>query len=263
MSPLLSIRASVTYRGAFQAVLRDIALDIAPGEVVGLLGRSGSGKSTLALAVLGLLRRRQATATGTITFRGENLLELSESRLRRIRGREIALVLQAAASALNPGLTLEAHFREAWLAHGSGPWEAQKQRVYQRLNSLELDGSAAFLRRYPGEISVGQAQRVLIALANLHDPDLLIMDEPTSALDSLARAEVLALVRRLSQDRDVAMLYISHDLAAVSAVCHRIAILHDGALVETGSPAQIFSAPQHDVTKALAAASRELVECSA
>lgn len=252
----------MAYRGAARPVLEDVHLDIAPSEIVGLAGRSGSGKSTLALAVLGLLPRRKAITSGEIRYRGQNLLHFTEPELRRMRGRKIALVLQAASAALHPGLTLEAHFREAWRAHGAGAWEEQVDRVCERLGSLGLDGSLRFLQRYPGQISVGQAQRILIALAALHQPDLMIMDEPTSALDTLARAEVLRLMSRLNRETGVSILYISHDLSAVSAVCHRIAVLHDGRLAETGTPERLFASPQHPVTQALVAASCGLAGCS-
>lgn len=257
MTPLLSIDATLEFRGAPKPVLDGLRLDIGQGEILGLLGRSGSGKSSLALAILGLLPRRRAAVKGEILFRGRDLLALNEKQLRAIRGKEIALVLQAAAAALHPGLTLETQFREAWRAHSSRRWDEQEGDVYLRLQALDLDCSRAFLQRYPSQISVGQSQRVLIALASLHQPALMILDEPTSALDTLARAEVLRMMRRLNESTGASILYISHDLSAVASVCDRIAVLHGGTVVETGTPAQIFTSPRHALTRALAVAAGE------
>lgn len=253
MQPLLSIELSLDYRKK-PGVLRRARFDVGAGEVVGLIGRSGSGKSTIALAILGLLRRRDARVSGHVQFRGRNLLSLSERELRRIRGREIALVLQAATAALNPNLTIEAQLKEAWRAHASGDWPAARQSILNTLRQLGLDWDGPQLRRYPGEISVGQAQRVLFAMAVIHRPSLLITDEPTSALDCIAQSELLHAVRTLNRELDMSVLYISHDLASVSAICNRVCMLHDGEVVESGTPERIFSAPAHDFTKALVAA---------
>ena len=248
--PLLSISLSVGYRGK-PAVLRNVALEIAPGEVLGLVGQSGSGKSTLALAILRLLELKRGRAEGTANFQGRDLMALKESELRRIRGKEIGLVLQSPLSSLNPALRIGTQMFEAWSAHARGPSERRRRSVLEALASVSLPAGDAFLQRYPSEISVGQAQRVLIAMAVLHRPSLLIADEPTSALDVITQSEILALFGKLNKEMGMAVLYISHDLLSVASICHRIAILHEGVIAECGRVAQIFGYPVHPYTQRL------------
>jgi ABC-type glutathione transport system ATPase component len=236
------------------AALTQVGFTLDRGEVLGLVGASGSGKSTLALAVLGLLGHKRGRVAGRLSFEDRDLLPLKEREWRTVRGRRIALVPQNPHGALNPVLRLRTHFEEAWRAHASEPWPEREVKLLDQFATLELPSDAAFLRRYPGEVSTGQAQRVLIALALLHQPKLLIADEPTSALDPLAARETLDLFRRINVAHGVAMLYISHDLASVAGLCHRVAILHGGRLVEIGATAQIFSAPREQYTQRLVAA---------
>lgn len=248
---LLSTHLSVRY-GANPAVLRDVDLKIQRGEVLGLVGQSGSGKSTLAMAILGLLGKR-ARAEGTIRFQDCDLLTLEERELRAMRGRTLALVLQSPLSSLNPALKIQTQLKEAWRAHASGRGEAEAA-MREALENVSLPSHAEFLRKYPSQMSVGQAQRVLIAMAILHRPALLIADEATSALDVITQSEILALFAKLNRDRGMSILYISHDLASVAGLCHRIAILHQGQIVECGTAEQIFSHPQHEYTQRLISA---------
>ena len=248
--PLLSISLSVGYRGK-PAVLRNVALEIAPGEVLGLVGQSGSGKSTLALAILRLLELKRGRAEGTANFQGRDLMALKESELRRIRGKEIGLVLQSPLSSLNPALRIGTQMFEAWSAHARGSSEHRHRSVLEALAGVSLPVEDAFLQRYPSQISVGQAQRVLIAMAVLHRPSLLIADEPTSALDVITQSEILALFGKLNKEMGMAVLYISHDLLSVASICHRIAILHEGVIAECGRVAQIFGYPVHPYTQRL------------
>jgi len=248
--PLLSISLSVGY-GNKPAVLRNVALEIAPGEVLGLVGQSGSGKSTLALSILRLLELKSGKAQGTANFQGRDLIALKERELRRIRGKEIGLVLQSPLSSLNLALRIGTQMFEAWSAHARGPLEHRHRSVLEALAGVSLPVEDAFLQRYPSQISVGQAQRVLIAMAVLHRPSLLIADEPTSALDVITQSEILALFGKLNKEMGMAVLYISHDLLSVASICHRIAILHEGAIVECGRVAQIFGYPVHPYTQRL------------
>jgi ABC-type dipeptide/oligopeptide/nickel transport system ATPase component len=171
-----------------------------------------------------------------------------------VRGREIALVPQSPIAALNPALTIGAQFREAWGAHSNAPFEAFAPRLAELLASVSLPADAPFLRRRPRELSVGIAQRVLIAMALVHGPSLILADEPTSALDMITQSEILELLARVNRERNTAILYISHDLLSVAALCHRVAILHQGHIVECRATSEIFRAPQHPYTRHLIAA---------
>jgi peptide/nickel transport system ATP-binding protein len=250
---LLSAQLTVRYAGK-QPVLRDIRLRIRCGEVLGLVGQSGSGKSTFALAILGLLEKKRAQAEGSIQFGESNLLQLSERELRELRGRAISLVLQSPLSALNPALSIRTQLREAWRAHATGGGELCTHAIRAALESVSLPPGEDFLRKYPSQMSVGQAQRVLIAMAVMHRPELLIADEATSALDVITQSEILELFRQLNRATGMAVLYISHDLASVAGICDRIAILHEGQIVECGTTEQIFAQPQHEYTRRLMAA---------
>src|SRR5215470_3933123 len=250
--PMLSLRLSVHYPGK-SSVLRDVALDIAPGEILGLVGQSGSGKSTLALGILGLLDMKRARADGVVLFNGTDLLRLPEREMRKVRGRSIGLVLQSPLTALNPALKIGTQLREAWRAHASGGKIECDAAIEHALASVSLPYDAEFRKRYPSQLSVGQAQRVLIAMAVIHRPALLIADEATSALDVITQAEVLALFARLNQENGMSILYISHDLPSVAGICRRVAILQDGEIVECAAPDRIFATPRHPYTRRLIA----------
>ena len=255
---LLSARFSVRYAGK-PAVLRDVQIEIQRGEVLGLVGQSGSGKSTLAMAILGLLEKKRAQAEGTIMFQESDLLKLSERELRGLRGRAVALVLQSPLSSLNPALKIKTQLKEAWRAHASGTSADCTSAIRASLQSVSLPSDDDFLRKYPAQMSVGQAQRVLIAMAVMHRPALLIADEATSALDVITQSEILALFRELNRSTGMAILYISHDLASVAGICDRIAILHQGEIVECGTAADIFTNPRHEYTQRLMAAMPRVV----
>jgi ABC-type dipeptide/oligopeptide/nickel transport system ATPase component len=250
---LLSARISVRYAGK-PPVLRDVEIEIQSGEVLGLVGQSGSGKSTLAMAILGLLDKKRAQAEGTIRFQDSDLLRLSERALRALRGRAVSLVLQSPLASLNPALKIRTQLKEAWRAHASGTALDCANAIRTCLQSVSLPADDEFQRKHPSQMSVGQAQRVLIAMAIMHRPALLIADEATSALDVITQSEILTLFRALNRSTGMAILYISHDLASVAGICDRIAILHDGAIVECGTTQEIFSHPQHEYTQRLMAA---------
>lgn len=251
MSELLHVSVSAGYTGR-PGVLKDAELAVDRGEILALVGQSGSGKSTIALAILGLLGMRGGTVRGKILFEGADLLTLPERRLREIRGLRIALVPQSPLASLNPALKIGTQFAEAWKAHqpsAGARWRAEA------LAALELASlRAEILEQYPRQLSVGLAQRVLIAMAILHRPALIIADEPTSALDVITQSEILGLFQDLNRRLGTSILYISHDLLSVASLSHRVAILNGGEVVETGPTEQIFASPGHAYTARLIAA---------
>jgi ABC-type glutathione transport system ATPase component len=254
---LLSAQVTVHYPGK-APVLREISLEIASGEVVGLVGQSGSGKSTLAMAILGLLGRQRPIVEGKILFQGADLLAMGERELRSLRGRELSLVLQSPLASLNPALQIRTQLNEAWRAHSdrNATNEDCERAIQAALKSVSLpsgqnNDDQDFLRKRASQLSVGQAQRVLIAMAIMHRPALLIADEATSALDVITQSEILELLARLNREIGMSILYISHDLPSVAGICQRIAILHQGEIVESGSTEQIFTEPVHPYTRRL------------
>jgi ABC-type dipeptide/oligopeptide/nickel transport system ATPase component len=251
--PLLSLNISAGYAGK-PNVLRDLRLDMPAGEILGLVGESGSGKSTLALSILRLLDLKGGKTNGSIRLNGRELMELSEAEMRSIRGRDIGLILQSPMSSLNPALKIGTQMYETWHAHQPGKPKACIPHFLELLRSLNIEADEKFLNRKPAQLSVGQAQRVLIAMAVLHRPPLLLADECTSALDLITQKEVLNIFRHLSEQMGTGILFISHDLLAVSSLCHRVAILCKGELVEVGLTNEILTRPSHAYTRQLVAA---------
>jgi len=229
--PVMHVRLRAEY--GKRCVLENVEFDLYAGEALGMIGTSGAGKTTLAMALLGLLSWRGGKASGEVLLDGNNLLTLPPREARRIRGKQIAFIPQSPMTALNPAISLRSHFDEAWRAHESTGRNALDLRLQQLIEEVQLPvDDNSFLRRKPGQISVGQAQRVLLALALLHRPSILIADEPTSALDPVTQAEIILLLQRLNRRNGTALLYISHDLVSVLQLCNRLAVLHDGAIAE-------------------------------
>jgi ABC-type dipeptide/oligopeptide/nickel transport system ATPase component len=248
--PLLSIRVSVDYPGK-PGVLRDLSLDLNRGEILGLVGQSGCGKSTLALTILRLLYLKNGHAEGTIHLNGRDLGQLKEQDMRALRGKEIGLVLQSPMSSLNPVLRIGKQLEEAWRVHKQGAKDECRSALLQALENVSLPAGNDFLKRYPSQLSVGQAQRVLIAMAAIHRPPLLIADEPTSALDIITQSEILQLFADLSRKFGMGILYISHDLLSVATISHRVAVMEKGQIVECRETAGLFQHPEHAYTQQL------------
>jgi peptide/nickel transport system ATP-binding protein len=249
--PLIRVALEAAY--GTKSVLRDIRFELRPGEVLGLVGTSGAGKSTLVQSMMGLLPWRGGSVRGEVLLRGENLLQMSESRLRAFRGRKIALIPQSPTAALNPAISLERHFREAWNAHAAGNRGDCAARVGELLAKVQLPQDREFLQSRPSQISVGQAQRILIALALLHNPELIIADEPTSSLDPVTQSQIVELLRALNRELRATLLYISHDLVSVLQLADQIAVLDRGTIVEC-LPVSRVSEAHHPATKSLLAA---------
>ena len=230
-------------RRKMHEVLHGVSLSIAPGEVLGLVGESGSGKTTIGRAVLGLVK----PSGGTITFQGEDITHASPSR-RRALARDIQVVFQDPYSSLNPALTIGDILTEPLVVQGATRAEA-RSRVRGLLNQVQLPADAA--ERLPREFSGGQRQRIAIARALAPEPKLIICDEPVSALDLSTQATVLRLLLEIQQQTGVACLFVSHDLAVVRYVSHRVSVIYKGDIVETGPAGQVTSSPAHPYTKSL------------
>jgi peptide/nickel transport system ATP-binding protein len=254
MSAILSVDGySLDYvtRAGPVRVLTDISLAIEPGEVLGVVGESGSGKSSLAFALLRYLPDNAHEISGTLRLRSTDLRALAPKQLTTIRGGRIGMVFQDPSTALNPTLTIGRQMTEALTQHRRLAGRAAEALALELLDQVELRDPSAILRRYPHQISGGEKQRVIIATALGCRPDVVIFDEPTTALDVITGARILELFARLRAETEVAALYISHDLALVSRVADRVAVLKRGALVEVAPAGRIFRSPGHADTKAL------------
>ena len=240
--------------------VRDVSFSLAAGEVLGLVGESGSGKSVSSLAVLRLLPP-QARVSGRITFDGEDLLALPDERMRAIRGAGISMIFQEPMTALNPVMRIGDQVAEAVLAHPElAGRRGEKGKVtkaeagrlaVEALQTVAIPEPERRARDYPHQLSGGQRQRVMIAMAIVNRPRLLIADEPTTALDVTIQAQVLDLLNELRQKFSLAMLFVSHDLAVVSQVSHRIAVMYAGSLVEIGPVREVFQKAAHPYTRGL------------
>lgn len=249
---LLSIQSlSVLFPspGGSVTAVRDVSLEIAAGESLGLVGESGSGKSVTSLAILRLLPP-QAEVEGQILFNGENLLVKSPDEMRRVRGARISMIFQEPMTALNPVMRVGDQVAEAVTAHGHNKREAQ-QRAIQALDDVGIPEPGRRARDYPHQLSGGQRQRVMIAMAIVNRPQLLIADEPTTALDVTIQAQILELLAELRHKFGLAMLFISHDLAVVSQVTDRVAVMYAGSIVELGAAHDVFRSPAHPYTRGL------------
>jgi peptide/nickel transport system ATP-binding protein len=278
--PLLDVRnltvEFATAQGNVTAV-RDVSFHIAPGEVLGLVGESGSGKSVTALAILRLLPP-QARILGEIRFRGEDLLVILEPQMRHVRGAGISMIFQEPMTALNPVMRVGDQIAEAVLAHAekqiprlaalarddktddedrvhsshkkTGKADAWRLAV-EALRTVAITEPERRARDYPHQLSGGQRQRVMIAMAVVNRPSLLIADEPTTALDVTIQSQVLDLLSELRERFSLAMLFISHDLAVVSQVSHRIGVMYAGSMVEMGTAQEVFRHPMHPYTRGL------------
>jgi len=227
---------------------------IQEGEAVGVVGESGSGKTLLALSILGL----QPQGSGgildgsTVRLRGEELLTAPPGRMREIRGGEIAMVFQEPATSLNPVFTVGNQIAEAVVLHGEVRGrDAVEEEVFRLLREVGLSDADRLAGAYPHQLSGGMRQRVMIAMALAGNPSLLIADEPTTALDVTVQAQILGLLRRLREDRGMALLLISHDLRVVAHLCQRVFVMYGGRVVEEGATTEILAHPRHPYTRGL------------
>jgi microcin C transport system ATP-binding protein len=256
--PLLSVRdLSVAFgQGGRELLAVDrVSFDVGKGETVALVGESGSGKSVTALSILKLLPYPVARhPSGTITFKGQNLLPLSERDMRRVRGDDITIVFQEPMTSLNPLHTIEKQIGEILLLHRGLTGAPARARTIEVLTQVGIPDPQSRLAAYPHQLSGGQRQRVMIAMALANEPDLLIADEPTTALDVTVQAQIIELLRDVKKRLGMSLLFITHDLGIVRKLADRVCVMRDGKIVEHGAVERVFTAPEHPYTKALLAA---------
>jgi peptide/nickel transport system ATP-binding protein len=250
---LRAVQAAAVPTKTLPAV-RDLSFSIAPGEVLGLVGESGSGKSITSLAIMRLLPP-QARVSGEILFSengaSRNLATLPDDSMRQLRGSRIAMIFQEPMTALNPVMRVGDQIAEAVLAHRSGSKREAARLAVQAMTDVAIPEPDRRARDYPHQLSGGMRQRVMIAMAIVNRPQLLIADEPTTALDVTIQAQILDLLAQLRAKFGLTMLFISHDLAVVSQVAGRVAVMYAGNLVELGTKHEIFQAPAHPYTRGL------------
>jgi oligopeptide/dipeptide ABC transporter ATP-binding protein len=239
-----------TERGLVHAV-NGISFDIRPGETLGIVGESGCGKSVTSLAVLGILARNGRVTQGRALFEGQDLIQMEDAELRRIRGKEIAMIFQDPMTSLNPVLTVGRQIREALETHFGMERKAADARATELLDQVGIPSAKMRLKDYPHQFSGGMRQRAMIAMALACEPKLLIADEPTTALDVTIQAQILAVLKTLVREHRTALVMITHDLGVVAGMCERVNVMYGGMFMETGSAEAIFGTPRHPYTLGL------------
>jgi peptide/nickel transport system ATP-binding protein len=236
-------------------VVNGASFSLARGEALGLVGESGCGKTTTALSLLGFQRPGSRIRSGSIQFGGRDLARLSRRELQKVRGRRVSLVPQNPTTALSPGVRIGDQLVEAMSVHGVGDSRAERRRrVRELIAHVRLPDPERTARKYPHQLSGGQQQRVVIAMALACDPELIVLDEPTTGLDVTTQAQILDLLRRLRAELGMAMVYVTHNLGVVAAVCDRVGVMYAGELVEDAPVRELFSHPRHPYTRGLIAA---------
>ncbi|SJN20224.1 Oligopeptide transport system permease protein OppB (TC 3.A.1.5.1) [Microbacterium esteraromaticum] len=234
-------------------LVKGLSLRLEAGRIQGLAGESGSGKTLSAMAVLGLLPRHARTG-GSITLAGTELLGMRRRALNRIRGRRIAMIFQDPSASLHPQIPVGRQLTDHMKVHLRLRGAAARERAIELLERVQVPNPAEALRRYPHQFSGGQRQRIAIACALACDPDVLLADEPTTALDVTVQAGILTLLRELAEERQLAVLLVTHDLGVMSAIADEVAVMKDGRVVEHADRATLFRDPQHEYTRQLLAA---------
>ena len=235
----------------WNTIVNGISVTVRSGEVVGLVGESGAGKSTIGLAALGYFRPGARVAEGQVLLNGRNLLDDPEEARRKIRGTKVAYVAQSAQAAFNPVHRLMDQIVMVAVDRGGMTRAQAEKRAVDLFTALQLPEPATFGSRYPHQVSGGQLQRAMIAMAMICNPALIVFDEPTTALDVTTQVEVLISIRKVIEEFKVAAIYITHDLAVVAQIAHRVVVLRYGEVVEEAAIADIMDKPQHAYTKTL------------
>lgn len=232
-------------------VIHNISYQVNPNEILGIVGESGSGKSVSSLAVLGLLPKKNTTISGHIYYQDKNLIGLTNKNFQSIRGRKIAMIFQEPMSSLNPSMRCGKQVEEILFQHTTLSKKAVKQKVINLFEQVKLPQPERVFASYPHEISGGQKQRVMIAMAIACEPDILIADEPTTALDVTVQKDIIDLLKELQAKTKMSIIFITHDLALISEIAHRVLVMYKGNIVEQGTINSVFNNPKHNYTKAL------------
>ncbi|MER9999044.1 ABC transporter ATP-binding protein [Mesorhizobium sp. M0051] len=243
-----------------QNAVENISFDMRKGEMLCIVGESGSGKSVTANAIMGLLPSSVRIAQGSIRFKGHDLASAAEDVMRSLRGRSVSIIFQDPLSALNPLMTVGQQVAEVMEAHRSGTSATRAKAVVDLLGEVGLPEPEVLRHQYPFQLSGGQRQRVMIAMALALKPDLLIADEPTTALDVTTQAQILALIRRLQRERNMSVMFITHDFGVVAEIADRVIVMEKGAMVEQGAAAAVLGNPSHPYTRRLIAAVPHMIE---
>ena len=236
-----------TFAGEVQAI-RGVNLKLEKGETLALVGESGSGKSVTAKSIMKLLSNNAVVKEGTITFKGENILEKSERDMQSIRGKKIAMVFQDPMTSLDPTMKIGKQITEVIIKHEKASKEEANKRAEELLELVGIPNAKERMKQYPHQFSGGQRQRIVIAIALACNPDVLIADEPTTALDVTIQAQILELLKELQQQFQMAIIFITHDLGVVANVADRVAVMYAGKVVEVGTVDEVFYNPQHPYT---------------
>ena len=251
---LLSVRnlktSFFTHVGEVKAV-RGISFDVNEGEVLGIVGESGSGKSVTSLSIMGLLQYPGRVVDGEILLNGEDILTYSKNQMRRVRGKEIAMIFQDPMTSLNPVYTIGNQIMEMILEHEKMSRREARARAIEMLKLVGIPAAEKRIDSYPHEFSGGMRQRVMIALALSCNPKLLIADEPTTALDVTIQAQILNLIKKLNRQFGMTTMLITHDLGVVATVCDKVAVMYGGLIMEYGTADEIFYDPRHPYTMGL------------
>jgi peptide/nickel transport system ATP-binding protein len=245
------LRTEFDTRAGIVRAVDGVSLIVPPGRVLGLVGESGSGKSVAGYSIMGLVDRPGRVVSGRILFRGQDLAQLSERAMRRLRGNRIAMVFQDPMMTLNPVLRIDTQLIESVLAHAKMSRAAARGLARDALGMVGIPSPEERLSAYPHQFSGGMRQRVAIAIAILHRPDLIIADEPTTALDVTIQAQIISEMQKLIREHRMAMIWITHDLAVVGGLADRIAVMYAGRIVEEGEVGEVLDRPAHPYTDGL------------
>lgn len=255
MSDLLDVynlKTAFTSNDTTTQVIRGVSFGVNEGEIVGIVGESGCGKSVTSLSIMRLLQGTSGKIQdGDVRFRDENLLDLSEQDMRKVRGNSISMIFQDPMTSLNPVMKIGKQLMQGIMLHLDLSKEEARQYAMRSLESVGISRSESIMNEYPHQLSGGMNQRVMIAMAMSCEPELLIADEPTTALDVTIQAQILELMKKLRDEQNTSILFITHDLSVISELCDRVVVMYAGVVIEEGKTEDIFEHPKHPYTEGL------------